>query len=80
MTTGTIVKVTLFDSVECSTVTYWLVATGDPGVALKAVRRSTPAGWIPDVQGPAPAELVERYGLAPGYACPLPGRGSHEPA
>jgi hypothetical protein len=72
MTTGTIVKATWFDSFERPVETFWVAATDDRGAALEAVRKVTPAGWIPEVHGPAPAGLVERYGLAPGYACPLP--------
>jgi hypothetical protein len=72
MTTGTIVKVTMDDSFERPTVTYWIAATDDPGAAFEVVRRATPADWLIEVHERAPAGLVERYGLAPGDACPLP--------
>jgi hypothetical protein len=72
MTTGTIVKVTMHDSFERPTVTYWLAATDDPGDAFEVVRRATPADWLIEVHKQAPEGLLERYGLVLGNACRLP--------
>jgi hypothetical protein len=72
MPTGTIIKVTMHDNFERPVVTFWLAATDDPGAALEAVRKAISLDWIIEVYDRAPPGLVEHYGLAPGYACPLP--------
>jgi hypothetical protein len=72
MSAGTIVKVTMHQGFVRPTITFYLVATADRAAAEKIVKDLARPDWVVEAQETDDGKLVERYGLAPNQACPLP--------